>query len=309
MNRKKNLINGVLSTPMSPFTKTGKLDLDLIEPFVAWQADQGISGFYVLGTWGGFAVQSLDERKRVAEAYAKASQKHSMQIMVHITAHAWEDTLALGRHAIDCGVAAISATVPGYYSTGGYLGMDDYKRYFGGLVEQLKHPLFVYNNPRTTNVLFEPNEFVELVKVGVAGVKDGSKNIAWILKAQNQLSDAGLAAEIIPGNSVGLLYGFLYGCKAVTSGAAVVFPNEALKVRILLERGDMQGASAQHRYVLKLREAMGICSAPPSSAHFLLQRGSHGLGYPRSIWPILDFQTGQKLDQLIGDAHKLMPES
>jgi dihydrodipicolinate synthase/N-acetylneuraminate lyase len=108
-------IQGVLSTPMTPFTQDGKLDLGLIEPYVAWQAEQGVSGFYVLGTWGGFAVQSIEERKRVAEAYANASQKHGMQLMVHIGAHAMEDTLDLGRHAIALGVTAISATVPGYF--------------------------------------------------------------------------------------------------------------------------------------------------------------------------------------------------
>ena len=301
--RSQAVITGVLSTPMTPFSDDGHLDLGLVEPFVAWQAEHGVRGFYVLGTWGGFAVQSLDERKRVAEAYAKAAQKHAMQLMVHIAAHAWEDTLHLGRHAIDCGVTAISATVPAYYSTGGYLRMNDYKRYFGGLVEQLQYPLFVYNNPRTTNVLFEPNEFVELANVGVAGVKDGSKNIAWIVKAQNQLSDAGLSAQIIPGNSVGLLYGFLYGCTAVTSGASVVFPAEAVKVQTLIAQGDISGATEQHRYVLRLREAMAICSAPPSAAHYLLQQGGHSLGYPRPIWPRLDSDTGVKLDKIIARIH------
>jgi dihydrodipicolinate synthase/N-acetylneuraminate lyase len=296
----KSLISGVLSTPMTPFTDDGKLDLGVIEPFVAWQAEQGVSGFYVLGTWGGFAVQSIEERKLVAEAYAKASQKYGMQLIVHIAAHAWEDTLGLGRHAIDLGVTAISATVPGYYSTGGYLRMEDYKRYFSGLVEQLNCPLFVYNNPRTTNVLFEPNEFVELVKVGVTGVKDGSKNIAWILKAQNQLCDQGLSAEIISGNSVGLLYSFLYGCNAVTSGAAVVFPSQTVKVPNLLNAGDLAGAAEQHRFVLKLREAMSLCSAAPSAAHYLLQKLQlPTLGYPRSIWPKVDRVLAAKIDLAI----------
>ena len=42
-----NLINGILSTPMTPFTEEGNLALDLIEPFVAWQAENGVRGFYI----------------------------------------------------------------------------------------------------------------------------------------------------------------------------------------------------------------------------------------------------------------------
>lgn len=299
-------IYGVLSTPMTPFGPDGRLALELVDGFVEWQASNGVKGFYILGTWGGFALLSIEERKRVAEAYAKACGARGLTLMIHIGAHSYDETLVLGQHAIDLGVTAISATVPGYYSTGGYLRMDDYKRYFGGLVRDLDFPLFVYNNPRTTSVLFEPHEFVELVSEGIAGVKDGSKNIAWVVKAQNLLKDRGYEAEIIPGNSVGLLYGFLYGCKAVTSGASVVFPAEAAKVLALVEAGDWLSAARQHRYVLKLREAMGICSAPPSSAHYLLDGLGHSLGVPRPIWPSVHGDMGAKLDGLISEAKRLM---
>lgn len=295
----KNLVNGILSTPMTPFDDSGKLALEKIKPFVEWQASNGVKGFYVLGTWGGFALLSLEERRKVAEAYAKASQEYGMQLMVHIGTHSFDDTLALGKHAIDLGVTAISATVPGYYSTGGYLKMDDYKRYFGRLVNELDFPLFVYNNPRTTNVLFEPSEFVDLVREGVYGVKDGSKNIAWVLKTQNYLKDANLNAEIIPGNSVGILYAFLYGCTAVTSGASVVFPKETSRIVDLINQSDFAGAAEQHRLVLKLREVMGYCSAPPSAAHFLLSGLDCDMGAPRSIWPTVENDLANKISSEI----------
>lgn len=295
----KNLIKGILSTPMTPFDTNGNLALDKIEPFVAWQSANGVKGFYILGTWGGFALLSLEERRNVAEAYATASKKHNMQLMIHIGSHSYKETIELGKHAIENGATAISLTVPGYYSTGGYLKMDDYKRYFGGIAEKLDSPLFLYNNPRTTNVLFEPSEFVELVKVGVYGVKDGSKNIAWVLKTQNYLKDAGLKAEIIPGNSVGILYAFLYGCTAVTSGASVVFPNESAKILSLLTDNKYSEAAEQHRLVLKLREAMSICSAPPSSAHYLLSETNHDLGLPRDIWPSINDVKGIELKKII----------
>jgi len=290
-----NLINGILSTPMTPFTEEGNLALDLIEPFVAWQAENGVRGFYILGTWGGFALLSIDERKKVAEAYSKAVQKYNLQLMIHVGSHSWEDTIMLGKHAIEIGATAISSTVPGYYSTGGYLTLEDYRRYFGGLVNCLRAPIYVYNNPRTTNVLLEPDEFVNLVKEGIAGVKDGSKNIAWLVKTQNYLKEQRLVAEIIPGNTVGILYGFIYGCTAVTSGTSVVFPKETIKVLELLNEDNYTNAALQHRLVLKLRESLNLCSAAPSSAHYLLNKIGPSLGYNRSIWPTVDKEMGQEL--------------
>ena len=279
---------GVLSTPMTPFDAEGRLALDLIDPYLAWQADNDIAGLYVLGTWGGFGLLELAERRRVAEAYCASARRLGLQIIVHIGTYSERDTIDLAHHAIDQGAHAISAVIPQYYSTGGYLGRDDYKRYFERLVAATSAPLYLYNNPRTTNVLLEPDEFVDLARVGVAGVKDGSKNVAWVTKAQEKLVEAGLKAQIIPGNTVGLVYGRVYGCDAVTSGAAVVFPRETAAIHRYLDAGNVPDAVAQHRYVLALRAVIGLCSAPPASAHRLLQGRGPTLGMARPMWPEVD---------------------
>ena len=125
--------------------------------------------------------------------------------------------------------------------------------------------------------------------------KDGSKNIGWLLKTQKQLQNESLSAEIIPGNSVGILYGFLYGTKAVTSGASVVFPKETFKILELFQNGEISRAAAQHKKVLKLREIMNMCSSPPSSAHYILEEINHSLGVPKSTWPRVNDQLGEKM--------------
>ena len=290
---------GVFSTPMTPFDKAGKPALDLIEPYLAWQAENGVTGIYVLGTWGGFALLDLADRRKVAEAYCAAARKHKLQIIAHIGTYANEDTFALAKHATEHGADAISSVVPVYYSTGGYLGHDDYCRYFETLVRNTTSPLYLYNNPRTTNVLLEPHEFADLAALGVAGVKDGSKNVAWIIKAQELFETRGLKAQIIPGNTVALVYGPLYGCPAVTSGAAVVFPRETAAIHARLDRGDVAGAVAQHRYVLALRSVLGMCSAPSAAAHVLLKGRGPELGHARAIWPQISSDLLAKMEKRI----------
>ncbi|MEM8744875.1 MAG: dihydrodipicolinate synthase family protein, partial [Pseudomonadota bacterium] len=108
---------GVFATPMTPFDDDGKPALDLIDPYMAWLSASGVKGAYVLGTWGGFALLDLDERRKVAEAYCAAAKKHNMQLLVNIASYAIKDAIALGHHAIEHGADAISSVVPQYYST------------------------------------------------------------------------------------------------------------------------------------------------------------------------------------------------
>lgn len=276
---------GVFSTPMTPFDERGRLALDRIDPFLEWQAKAGISGIYVLGTWGGFATMSVEERRKACAAFCAAARRYELKSIVHIGTYAEHEAVDLARHAVDQGADAISSLLPQYYSTGEYLRIDDYRRYFARLVEATDAPLYLYNNPRTTAVLVEPEDFVELAKVGVAGVKDGSKNVAWIIKAQQYLKEQGQSAAIIPGNTVGLVYGKMYGCAAATSGAAVVFPRETVEVHRRIDLGDIAGAVAQHRFVLELRSAIGRSPAPPAAAHGLLSNSGPDLGRPRGVWP------------------------
>jgi dihydrodipicolinate synthase/N-acetylneuraminate lyase len=290
---------------MTPFDEDGRLALDVIDPYLDWQAENGITGIYVLGTWGGFGLLDLDERRKVAEAYCAAARRVGMQIIVHIGTYSEADTVELARHAVDHGAHAISAVIPQYYSTGGYLGKGDYKRYFERLVAKTSAPLYLYNNPRTTNVLLTPEEYVDIAAGGLAGVKDGSKNVAWVTKAQEGLAAAGLEGQVIPGNTVGLVYGRIYGCDAVTSGGAVVFPGEAAQIHRYLDDGNVAAAVAQHRYVLALRAAIGLCSAPPAAAHRLLDSIGHSLGRTRPIWPQVDEQLFDKMRRAIDVAKEM----
>ena len=289
------LVKGLISTPMTPFDKDNNLSLELIDEYTSWQSQNGVKGFYILGTWGGFAIQTIEERIKVAKAFQKAVLKYNMQLIINISSLSFSDTKKLAKEAEDMGVKAISSTLPIYYSTAGYLNLDSYKKYFSDLIKLTNLPIYLYNNPRTTNILISPSEFTELASIGLKGVKDGSKDIAWLLKTQNKLKEKSLNSEIIPGNSVGLLYGFLYGCEAVTSGASVVFPKESAKILELLDNGNYLEAVKQHRMVLKLREVIGSSSCPPSAAHFLLRRYRHSLGYPRKNWPSISDSFGSKL--------------
>ena len=280
------LHKGILSTPMSPFDETGQISVGFIDEFSSWQKDSGVSGFYILGTWGGFATLSLKERMLIAEAYASACNKYNLSFTLHITANSFADTVILGKHALSLNPNSISVTLPPYYCTANYLSLNEYKLYFDRLCQSLNSPVMLYNNPRTTGVLISPDDFISLIEVGVNAVKDGSKNLAWLIKTKSLLKSNNKSAEIIPGNSVAMLYAFLYGCESITSGASVVYPDIASSIYTLCLNKDFEGAAYKHSLLLSLRQFMNATPSAPSMAYALLNHfdGKPSLGHPPTLW-------------------------
>lgn len=297
-----SLFHGVLSTPLTPFGEDGQLQLDLVEPFVRFQAQAGISGFFCLGSWGGFPLLTVAERKRVAAAYCRAAQGHGLKIIVNVTALSLQETCELAQHAEDQGAHAVASLIPLYYSTAGLYSLDNYKAHFETLKRSVEVPVLLYNNPRTTGILVTPAEFTALCRTGIAGVKDGSHNVGWLMEVQSRLQESGLDADIIPGTGAALLYGALYETNAVMSGTAVVFPRLPVEALQAMQRGDTETATALHRLIMAIRRAIARYGMPPAVTYHVLQAmGGMDLGVPRAPWSSLqDDQLSALVDELKG---------
>ncbi|MBF0093085.1 MAG: dihydrodipicolinate synthase family protein [Alphaproteobacteria bacterium] len=280
--------SGVITTPLAPFGEDGRLRPELIEPFVAWQVENGVTGFFCLGTWGGFAILDSSERRRAAEAWCAAAGKHKAQTLVHIGAFAQHEAIELAKHAAGCGATAIASVIPLYYSGANYYKFDDYRKYFAAIVRESSLPLFLYNNPRTTGVLIKPGEFVSLAEAGVAGVKDGSKDPGWILEAQDTLAARGLAGEIIPGNTSAMIYGVASGLEACMSGATVCMPRLTSETFAALRGGDFKLGAALHRKLMAARRVVASFGPAAPVSYALLARMGRSLGTARAPWPTID---------------------
>lgn len=294
--------SGVISTPLAPFDDNGRLRPDVIEPFVAWQVESGVAGFFCLGTWGGFAILDNAERRLAAEAWCAAARKHKAQILVHIGAFAQHEAIDLAKHAADCGATAVASVIPLYYSGAHYYKFDDYKRYFAAIAEKSPLPFFLYNNPRTTGVLIKPGEFVSLAEAGVAGVKDGSKDPGWILEAQDLLAARNLEREIIPGNTSAMIYSVTSGLTACMSGATVCMPKLTSETFAMLRKGDFRLGAVLNRKLMAARRMIASFGPAAPVSYALLARMNHSLGVGRSPWPSIK---PEGLDKLLDNLRML----
>ena len=111
-------LHGAIAAAVTPLHEGGRaVDTDSVAALVAFLAKGGLDGVLACGTTGEGVLLSVDERRRVAEAFVEASPG-SFQIAVHAGAQSTTDTVALAAHARETGAAAVAVIAPPYYPLG-----------------------------------------------------------------------------------------------------------------------------------------------------------------------------------------------
>jgi dihydrodipicolinate synthase/N-acetylneuraminate lyase len=88
------------------------LDDDAIAPYAAFLESHGADGAFVCGTTGEGVLLTLDERRRVAQAFRSVL---SGRLIVHAGAQTTADTVALAAHAAETGADAVAVIPPPYF--------------------------------------------------------------------------------------------------------------------------------------------------------------------------------------------------
>jgi 4-hydroxy-tetrahydrodipicolinate synthase len=105
---------GVIAAVATPVEANGSPDLARATKLARFLLDNGCDGLNVLGTTGEATSFSLEERKRVMDAY-KAAGLPFDRMMVGTGAAATADAVALTRYAADLGFAGALVLPPFYY--------------------------------------------------------------------------------------------------------------------------------------------------------------------------------------------------
>src|SRR6185312_16230110 len=107
-------LRGVIAAVATPVAEEGSHDTARATTLARFLLDNGCDGLNVLGTTGEATSFSLEERKRVMDAY-KAAGLPLDRMMVGTGAAATADAVALTRHAAELGFAGALVLPPFYY--------------------------------------------------------------------------------------------------------------------------------------------------------------------------------------------------
>ncbi len=173
-------LSGVWAASVTPLTPTLGIDHARFATHVQWLLDSGCDGVAVFGSTGEANSFSVSERTEAVDALAGAGiEMH--RIVVGAGACALPDAVALSRHAVQQGCAAVLVTPPFYYKG---VSDDGIFAFFEGLVEGVGSDalrIVLYHFPRLVAVGFSEELIARLVArwpVETAALKDSSGDLA-----------------------------------------------------------------------------------------------------------------------------------
>jgi 4-hydroxy-tetrahydrodipicolinate synthase len=268
------MFRGLSAFPPTPTTPDGRLDEPGLARIVERLCAAGVDSIGALGSTGGYAYLSREERDRVTRIVVEHAG--ATPVVVGVGALRTRDVLDLVADAQERGAAGVLVSAMTYQQ------LDD--REVLGLFEDVaavaRVPIVVYDNPGTTHVHYSDELHARIAALpGVASIKippvplDRDRATARISALR-----ARLPADVtigISGDAAGAI-GLLGGCDAWYSAVAGVLPAPCVAIARAAQTGDDAGALAlsgalqpvwellarygSYRVVAALAEALGLAA-------------------------------------------------
>ncbi|GAA2569508.1 dihydrodipicolinate synthase family protein [Streptomyces roseoviolaceus] len=235
------MFRGLSAFPLTPTTEEG-IDERAFGALVSRLAAAGVDSIGALGSTGGYAYLTREQRARVARLAVEAAD--GVPVMAGIGALRTSQVLAVAEDAQKAGVSAVLLAPMTYQA----LTDDEVFGLYESVTRELSVPLCVYDNPRTTHVHFTDElhgriaELPNVAAVKIPPVPDD--------RAAARQRVAALRALLPDTVSVGVsgdwaaATGLNAGCDAWYSVAGGLFPATALALTRAAQAGDAAGATA-----------------------------------------------------------------
>jgi dihydrodipicolinate synthase/N-acetylneuraminate lyase len=200
-------------TPMS--AEGSVVDVAAIRPYAAFLETNGADGAFVCGTTGEGVLLTLDERRRVAEAFREALDG---LLFVHCGAQTTADTVAIATHAREIGADAVAVIAPPYYP----LDDDSLTAHFVAAARAASPlPFFCYAFTARSGYPLPPDV--------IRRIGDSIDNLAGLKVSESPFERVEpyleLGLPVLIGNEPLIPAGVAHGAIGTVSGMASAFPD------------------------------------------------------------------------------------
>ncbi len=184
-NSFKSPLRGITPPLVTPLLDNDTLDIDGLERLIEHTITGGVNGVFILGTTGEFASLGYSLRIELIERTCFLV-KGRVPVLVGITDSAFSESLNLANVASDSGADAVVLSPPYYYAS----GQPELLEYLERIMKQMPLPLFIYNMPVHTKVIFEPETVKTASEIpGIIGMKDSSSDLSYFNQVRYLLRD------------------------------------------------------------------------------------------------------------------------
>ncbi len=174
-------LSGVIAAIATAVDANGEPDCARSTALAKFLLDHGCDGLNVLGTTGEATSFSIEQRRKLMNAYREAGLPMA-RLMVGTGAAAVGDAVELTRHAAELGFAAALVLPPFYYKG---VADDGLMAYVEAIVAATKHrpiPVYLYHFPALSGVPWHLGLLARIVSGfgdRIAGLKDSSGDLGF----------------------------------------------------------------------------------------------------------------------------------
>lgn len=238
-------LRGVVPPTVTAFGEDESVDYEATAAHARFVVDGGCHGVFVLGTNGEFPLLTADERQHVVAAVV--DEISSVPVIAGVGAPSTRETVEHATRAKECGADGIVVVTPYYYPLDDHAALAHYRR----VAENVDLPLYVYHIPSRTGNSLSLSALEDIADIdSIAGVKDSSKDVAWL----GQAIDRHPELTFLSGSDSLLFPGLAVGCAGMVSAVANVFPKLVVDLYDAYDDGDETRGKGLQRTVYGVRE-------------------------------------------------------
>ncbi len=266
-------MKGVTPPMLTPFKEDGELDVEGLKTLVKFLKDE-VDGLFITGSYGAGPMMNLDERKKVVEETI-AITKGDIPVIPMIGTTNNIESVELAKHAEASGVDAVAAVGPFYFSH----NEDDLIDFYTDLIESVKIPVYLYNNPGFQGYEIGLDTVKKLKARGLAGVKDATFNILTHASYHRVLKDESF--DVALGTEAMFASARVLGCEAFIPGLANAFPEINKQMFEEGMRWDMKACGETQFKINELRDVMYLARSTQLAVYAMLEIRGIIKAYPR----------------------------
>jgi dihydrodipicolinate synthase/N-acetylneuraminate lyase len=243
----KPKLEGILMPMPTPFHEDGRVDDEALDALVDFYIASHVDGLFVLGTHGQGMVLEPDERKKVAERVVRRAN-HRLPVVVHVGTANTLSSIELARHAAGLDVDAIGLVEPYYYPHNDFEIYAHYRR----VAEAVRGtPLFIYDNPETTQLHLSAPKVLKLLESvpDICGIKVSFSTFDELMQYVRKMPET---LGVFPGSILSLYQGHSLGVRGAIHPPTSPFPEMCVRLYQALKKNDFAAAHAAHDQIVVL---------------------------------------------------------
>ncbi|MGQ3413342.1 dihydrodipicolinate synthase family protein [Natrinema sp. LN54] len=280
-------LHGIVPPTVTAFQEDESVDYETTAAHARFVVDRGAHGVFPLGTNGEFPLLSGEERDRVVDAVVD-EVGGEVPVIAGVGAPSTHQTVGHAEHAESVGADGIVVVTPYYYPLDREGALEHYRR----VAEAVSLPVYVYHIPSKTGNELSLDTLAELAEIdNIAGVKDSSKDVPWLVQG----IDAHPDLTFLAGSDSLIFTGLEVGCSGAVSAVANAFPELVVDCYEAYDAGDEDRAQELQSEIFRVRDAFKAGGAYMSGVKTALRIRGFDAGPLRSPLRLKDDEGAAEL--------------